>query len=218
MPRSELIAVAIIDDNLLVRHALATLLGAHAELRVVHTGAAESAELTASAPDILLLDAGLFDRDSLGVAAGFRRAVPKARIIIMDLLPTGEDVREYVNAGVAGFAMKDATFEEFIETIRAVADGKNVLPPRLTESLFAQIAREANATDRAQVIENIRMTSRELQVIEIIGEGLSNKEIAKRLNIATHTVKSHVRNVMEKLSLHSRLQIANYSHRLKRDS
>ena len=83
----------------------------------------------------------------------------------------------------------------------------------MAESLFSQIARAAAARGRAQVLEDVRMTRREREVIELIGEGLSNKEIAQRLNIASHTVKSHVRNVMEKLALHTRLQIAAYSRR-----
>jgi len=114
---------------------------------------------------------------------------------------------------VSGFVLKDASFDEFIATIRSVATGKKVLPPRMTESLFSQIAKEVDGQEPARVLEAVRMTPREREVIDLIGEGLSNKEIAQRLNIATHTVKSHVRNVMEKLALHTRLQIAAYSHR-----
>jgi DNA-binding NarL/FixJ family response regulator len=131
----------------------------------------------------------------------------------MDFLPVNEETMEFVNVGVSGFVLKDATFEEFVTTIRSVAAGNKVLPPLMTESLFAQIAREVGGQARASVVEAVRMTRREREVIDLIGEGLSNKEIAQRLNIATHTVKSHVRNVMEKLALHTRLQIAAYSHR-----
>jgi DNA-binding NarL/FixJ family response regulator len=117
-----------------------------------------------------------------------------------------------VNAGVSGFVLKDATFDEFVETIRAVAGGQKVLPPRMTESLFSQIAKEIEGRGIKEPLEDARMTRREREVVGLIGEGMSNKEIAKRLNIATHTVKSHVRNVMEKLALHTRLQIAAYVH------
>jgi DNA-binding NarL/FixJ family response regulator len=94
-----------------------------------------------------------------------------------------------------------------------VAAGEKVLPPRMTESLFAQIAREYIQRDAASAMEEVRLTRREREIIDLIGEGLSNKEIAMRLNVATHTVKSHVRNVMEKLDLHTRLQISAYYHR-----
>ena len=165
-------------------------------------------------PDVLLLDVGLVDDDSLGVAAALTRQAPATKIIVMDLIPMNEDIVQFVNAGVSGFVLKDATFDEFVATIRSVAAGGKVLPPRMAESLFSQIASAAAATQgRAHVLEDVRMTKREREVIELIGEGLSNKEIAQRLNIAAHTVKSHVRNVMEKLTLHTRLQIAAYARR-----
>lgn len=205
--------VAVIDDNRLVREALTALLGALPDLRVMASATADPAFLAEAKPHVVLLDVGLSDQDSLHVAAAIRKEVPDARIIVMDLIPDNEDVVEFVNAGVCGFVLKDATFEEFVATIRSVAAGEKVLPARMTESLFSRIAKEADGRGREYVLEDVRMTRREREVIDLIGEGLSNKEIAQRLNIATHTVKSHVRNVMEKLALHTRLQIAAYSHR-----
>jgi DNA-binding NarL/FixJ family response regulator len=131
----------------------------------------------------------------------------------MDLLPAHEDIVEFVNAGVWGFIMKDATFEDLIRVIRSVAAGTRVLPPQMTSTLFSQIAKEAINANESSAIDAVRMTARERQVIELIAEGLSNKEIAARLEVAAHTVKSHVRNIMEKLALHTRLQIAAYSNR-----
>ena len=213
MPPSDTITVAIIDDNRLVREALTTMLNRLTDVRVVCSDVADSALLAETKPQVLLLDVGLRDQDSLRVAATLKQENPGAKIIVMDLLPVNEEIVEFVNAGVSGFVLKDATFDEFVGTIRSVAAGKKVLPPRMTESLFSQIARVAEGQESAHVLEDVRMTRREREVIELIGEGLSNKEIAQRLNIATHTVKSHVRNVMEKLALHTRLQIAAYSHR-----
>jgi DNA-binding NarL/FixJ family response regulator len=213
MPVSPHIKVAIIDDNRLVREGLAALLNKLPDVRAVTSATADQAFLADAKPAVLLLDVGLGDQDSLRVAAALTKDNPQARIIVMDLVPVSEDIAEYVNAGVSGFVLKDATFDEFVATIRAVAAGKKVLPARMTESLFAQIAKESEGKGSPQVIEAVRMTPREREVIDLIGEGLSNKEIAARLNIATHTVKSHVRNVMEKLALHTRLQIAAYSHR-----
>ncbi len=213
MAPNETIRVAIIDDNRLVREALMAMLNRLTDIRVVSSDVADSASLAETKPDVLLLDVGLRDQDSLRVATTLRQENPNAKIIVMDLLPVNEEIREFVNAGVSGFVLKDASFEEFLATIRSVAAGTKVLPPRMTESLFSQIAREVDGREPAQVLEDVRMTPREREVIDLIGEGLSNKEIAQRLNIATHTVKSHVRNVMEKLALHTRLQIAAYSHR-----
>jgi len=205
--------VAIIDDSLLVREALSAVLGSLPDIEVLAAEPALTDAMLAAAPRVLLLDVGLGDRDSLAVAATLRRDAPQVGVIVMDLLPVHDDIREFVNVGVAAFVLKDASVEEFARTIRAVAAGETVLPPSMTESLFAQIVREADGPARAEVRADARMTNRELQVIAILGEGLSNKEIAYRLNIATHTVKSHVRNVMEKLALHTRLQIAAYAHR-----
>jgi DNA-binding NarL/FixJ family response regulator len=207
------IIVAIIDDNRLVREALASLLGRLPDFQVLAAAAASPAFLAEATPHVVLLDVGLGDEDSLSVAAAIRDEAPATKVIVMDLIPVNGEIIEFVNAGVCGFVLKDATFDEFVATIRAVAAGEKVLPARLTESLFSQIAQEVDYRGRAHVMEDVRMTRREREVIELIGEGLSNKEIAQRLNIATHTVKSHVRNVMEKLALHTRLQIAAYSHR-----
>jgi DNA-binding NarL/FixJ family response regulator len=209
-----MITVAIVDDNRLVREALTAMLDRLPDLRVVGTSVADPAFIEEAKPDVLLLDVGLGEDDSLSVAAALAKQAPGTKIIVMDLIPMNEDIAQFVNAGVSGFVLKDATFDEFVATIRSVAAGGKVLPPRMAESLFSQIAAAAAATQgRAHVLEDVRMTKREREVIELIGEGLSNKEIAQRLNIAAHTVKSHVRNVMEKLTLHTRLQIAAYARR-----
>jgi len=212
VPASETITVAIIEDNRLVREALTAMLERLPDVRVVSSPVADAQFLADNRPHVVLLDVGLRDHDSLSLAASLKKDTPEAKIIVMDLMPVQEEIVEFVNLGVSGFVLKDATFDEFVGTIRSVANGQKVLPPRMTESLFSQIAKESGARD-ARVLEDVRMTRREREVIELIGEGLSNKEIANRLNIATHTVKSHVRNVMEKLALHTRLQIAAYAHR-----
>lgn len=209
-----MISVALIEDNRLVREGLAALLEDVEDFRVVAaTSSADPAVLQAARPEVILLDVGLWDDDSLRVATTIREEHPGSRVIIMDLLPVHEDIMEFVNAGVSGFIMKDASFGDLTATIRAVARGENVLPPEMTSSLFSQIASQAVARERDAAQEAVRMTPREREVIGLIGEGLSNKEIAARLDVAAHTVKSHVRNVMEKLALHSRLQIAAFAHR-----
>jgi DNA-binding NarL/FixJ family response regulator len=208
-----MIRVAIVDDNRLVREALAAMLGRLPDVQVVVAASANAEVIDGAAPDVLLLDAGLRDEDSLHVAAAIAKRGTETKVVMMDLMPTNEDVVQFVNVGVAGFVLKDATFDEFVATIRAVAAGDKVLPARMTETLFSQIVLGGDSRGRERVLEDVRMTRREREVIELIGEGLSNKEIAQRLNIAAHTVKSHVRNVMEKLALHTRLQIAAFARR-----
>ena len=208
-----MISVALIEDNRLVREGMTALLNQTPDFAVVAAGpSGDPALLRDAKPQVILLDVGLWDDDSLRVAETVKKEYPDSRVIIMDLLPVHEDIVEFVNAGVSGFILKDATFEDLVSTIRSVADGAHVLPPEMTSSLFSQIAKEAVVRGKAAALESVRMTAREREVIDLIGEGLSNKEIAARLIIATHTVKSHVRNVMEKLALHTRLQIAAFAH------
>ena len=209
-----MISVVLIEDNRLVREGMTALLNQTADFKVV---AAESsagfALLRKVQPDVILLNVGLWNDDSLHVEETVMKEHPKAKVIIMDLLPVHEDIVKFVNAGVSGFILKNATAEDLVSAIRSVVGGADVLPPEMTSTLFSQIAKEALVRGRAVPMDSVRMTPREREVIGLIGEGLSNKEIAGRLNIATYTVKSHVRNVMEKLALHTRLQIAAFYHR-----
>jgi DNA-binding NarL/FixJ family response regulator len=213
MPVAATITVAIIDDNRVMREVLAEKLEQLSDMRPIAATAAGLAFLVDTKPNVLLLDLGLSDDDSLSLASAARKTIPKTKIIVMDLLPVDEEIAGFVHAGVAGFILKDASFAEFVDTIRAVAGGKRVLPLPLTESLFADVAITVSDRGNDQMLDLVHMTRREHEVIDLIGEGLCNKDIALRLNVATHTVKSHVHNVMEKLALHSRLQIAAYTYR-----
>jgi DNA-binding NarL/FixJ family response regulator len=208
------ISVALIEDNLLVREGISVLLNQVTDLRVVAAGSGGDTSLLRQVnPQVVLLDVGLRNGDSLRVAEKVKKEFPECKIIVMDLLPVHEEIVEFVNAGVSGFIMKDAPLEDLVNTIRTVAEGVQVLPPQMTGTLFSRIARDAVARGRPEALDSVRMTPREREVIDLIAEGLSNKEIAERLHIATYTVRSHVRNVMEKLMLHTRLQIAAYAHR-----
>ncbi|MDB4879873.1 MAG: hypothetical protein JWL60_1319 [Gemmatimonadetes bacterium] len=189
------------------------MLNALSDLDVVLSATTmDTARLRNANPRVVLLDVGLQDGNSLRLAESIRGELPEARVVVMDLLPVHEEISEFVNVGVAGFILKDATFDDFVGTIRAVASGASVLPQPMTDTLFSQIARTAVRGDPEAALVDVRMTPRERDVVALIAEGMSNKAIAERLDIATDTVKSHVRNVMEKLALHSRLQIAAYVH------
>ena len=208
-----MISVAIIEDNRLVREGMVAMLNELPDVEVVLAATGlEAARLRKANPRVVLLDVGLQGRNSLRVAERVQSEMVDTRVIVMDLLPAHEELAEFVNAGVAGFILKDATLDDFVGTIRTVADGQRVLPPRMTGTLFSQIAKIAVERRGPAALQAVRMTQREREVVALIAEGLSNKEIATRLSIATDTVKSHVRNVMDKLALHSRLQIAAYAH------
>jgi DNA-binding NarL/FixJ family response regulator len=210
----EVIAIAVIEDNRLVREGITALLNQVSDLRVVAgASSGDLAVLSKARPHVVLLDLGLRNGDSLRVAEKVGREFPESKVIVMDLLPVHEDIMEFVHLGVSGFIMKDATLDDLVRTIRSVAEGAHVLPPQMTSTLFSQIARAAVESGRPEALDAVRMTTRERQVINLISEGLGNKQIAARLHVSIHTVKSHVRNIMEKLALHTRLQIAAYAHR-----
>lgn len=207
------INVAIVEDNRLVREGLAVKLNEQPDFTVCYAAASGDMEsLRQTSSQVLLLDVGLEGEDSLELAERVRAELPAVRVIVMDLLPVHEDLVEYVTVGVSGFILKDATLDDLVSTIRSVAGGRIILPPEMTSTLFSQIVEEAVVRGLEGVMEATDLTPREKKVVGLIGEGLSNKAIARHLDISPHTVKSHVRNVMDKLALHSRLQIASYLH------
>jgi DNA-binding NarL/FixJ family response regulator len=212
--RAKSIPVILIEDNRLLRDGLTALLDAQG-LKVIATarsGGEALRQVTRLKPQLVLLDSALGDRDSLRLVQAVREASPKSKVIVMHLLAAHEDVVAYVRAGVSGFIMKDASVAEFVATLRSVADGASVLPPLMTRTLFSYVATQAVARGKRGLKAATRMTTREREVAALIAEGLGNREIASRLAIAAHTVKSHVHNILEKLALHTRLEIAAHSH------
>jgi DNA-binding NarL/FixJ family response regulator len=208
------VPVFLIDDNRLLREGLSSMLSAHG-LSVVATARSGSEALREVArvkPQLILLDSALGDRDSPRFVLEVREKFPDIKVIVMGLLPAHEDLVEFIKAGVSGFILKDATIEVFVQTIMSVADGMSVLPSTLTTTLFMHVATQVASRGRRGTKAAVRMTARERQVMESIADGMSNKEIADRLHIATHTVKSHVHNILEKLALHTRLEVAAYAH------
>ena len=211
-----LISVALIEDNRLIREGIAALLNEHPDLKLVAgASSAHSSLLRAANPQVVLLDRGLGRGSRLRLAEKVKSDVPQAKVILMDVLPVHEDIVEFGNLGVSGFILKDATRDDLVNTIRSVAQGAHVLPPQLATTLVSHRERHGPPRGRPDAL-SVRMTPREREVINLIAAGLSNKEIATRLEISTDTVKSHVRNIMKKLMLHTRLQIAAYVHRESR--
>lgn len=208
------VRIVIVEDNRLLREGLTVMLKEQPDMSVV-ASLSNGEALTKGKglrPEVILLDFVLRSKTSLRLVQTIRNTNPDAKIIVMDLAPIQPSLVDYVQAGVAGFVLKDATFAEFLLTIREVARGKQVLPPLLTSSLFSEIVSHATRAVKGNPFRSVRMTGREREVIELIAEGLSNKQIATRLNLAVDTVKSHVHNILEKLQLHTRLEIASYRH------
>ena len=210
------ITLMVIEDNRLLREGIAAMIKEQYDMKVVAAlGTSENIlhKINTLKPNVALLDLGLRNQNSLQLVKAVKKNFSGTKIIVMDLVPVHEEILEFVQAGVSGFILKDATVSDFLKTIRSVAKGNKILPPHLTDSLFSQIIEHAiNGTKKFSLIKSVRMTKREKQVIGLIADGLTNKEIAQNLYLSTYTVKSHVHNILEKLALHTRVQIAKYAH------
>jgi DNA-binding NarL/FixJ family response regulator len=210
------IKILLFEDNRLLRDGMVALLKKQPDMLVVGTVANGENILSIIgklSPDILLLDLGLRNQNSMQVVKLSKEQFPNVKSIVMDLVPLQSDILEYIKAGVSGFILKNANIQEFFKTIRSVFQGSQVLPPHLTGTLFSQIIEHAIRGSRPSVIDkSVRMSKREKQVVELIADGFSNKEIAQKLHLSPYTVKSHVHNILEKLALNTRVQIAKHAH------
>jgi DNA-binding NarL/FixJ family response regulator len=206
--------ILVIEDNRVLRDGISNLLNGQPDMKVVAAiGSSNNIllKIRKVKPHIMILDLGLWSHNPRSVLEGVKKDFPDIKIIGMGLIPSQTDIIESVEAGASGFILKDATEKEFIGTIRSVAKGIKILPPLLAGSLFSRVIENALKKGKGKLTSAVRMTKREREIIALIADGMSNKDIARQLNIATHTVKSHVHNIMEKLALHSRLQIAKYN-------
>jgi two-component system response regulator DegU len=216
------IRLLLIEDNRLLREGITALVRGQDDMRVLAALSANESVLEKIRnlkPNVVLLDLGLRSHNSLQVVKTATTNSPATKVIVMDLAPAQGDILQFVKAGASGFILKDASVGDFLRTIRSVAQGAKVLPSLLTGSLFTQIIEQAvgSSQDSSSVLmESVRMTKRERQVIDLIADGMTNKEIAQRLHLSTYTVKSHVHNILEKLALHTRVQIALYAHTAER--
>jgi DNA-binding NarL/FixJ family response regulator len=211
------IRLLVIEDNRLLREGLSALIKEQSDIKLVASfgdGGLLLGKIEELKPDVVLLDLGLRSQFCLRAVKTISQAHPDVKVIVMDLVPSQSDVFEFVQAGTSGFILKDATIEDFLSTIRTVADGTKILPPPLTSSLFSTIVQYAvrGILPAGMNGDGVRLTKREHEVMHLVADSLSNKEIGCRLHLSTYTIKSHIHNILEKLSLHTRVQIANFVH------
>ena len=207
------IKLLLIEDNRILREGIVAMLVRQGDISVVKSSGKKESSLRAIRrirPDVVLLDLGLRSLNSLLVVELVKRVAPRAKVIVMDLAPVQGDIIQFVKAGASGFILKDSSPAEFLSTIRQVADGAKILPDFLAESLLSRIVENAVKRGKGRLKELLRMTGRERDVVRLIGAGFSNAEIGKKVRAPLHTVNSHIHNIMEKLALHTRLEIANY--------
>jgi DNA-binding NarL/FixJ family response regulator len=205
------IRVLLVSPNLLLRDGIAGMFREHPEFEIVGSSG-EKETATAKAyhfkPNILLLDISLDYSNSRFLIEIIREQLSGTKACVFGVAAGEDTLLDFVKLGVAGFIIGDASFEVFCETLKLISRGMTVLPPSLNDSLFRQIEKHAIVGSKFEVSNSIRITKREQEIIRLIKKGMANKEIASELKIATYTVKSHIHHILDKLSLHSRTQIA----------
>ena len=210
----KLIRVFIVDDNRLLREGLVSMLAEQEDIIVI--GAAASGrkaleQIKNLRPEIVLIDIGMPGKNGIEVTQELRRDSPEAKVIILGMVDLTGEIMACIEAGAAGYVLKEASFDYLVETIRSVHCGESVVSPQMAASLFSRIA-ELAAERLPRIPPNsVKLTTRELEIINVIAEGLSNKEIAQRLSIEAQTVKNHVHNILEKLQLKNRQEAVEFA-------
>ncbi len=194
-----MLRVVLVDDHAVVRQGLAALLGTTGEVEVVGEAASgeEAVPLCRSMrPDVALVDLIMPGMDGVGATQAIKAASPATRVLLLTSYSDGDLVQPALSAGADGYLLKSASAEGVVQAILAVARGQQVLDP---------IALQALRTPAPA------LSAREQEVLHLVAEGLANAEIAARLGITVRTVKAHISNLLQKLSLSDRTQLAIYA-------
>ncbi len=213
----EPIRVLIVDDHALFRRGLHMVLAAEAGVEVVGEAAdgADAVELARElAPDLVLMDVRMPRGGGIEACRAIKETVPSARILMLTISDEESDLYEAIKAGASGYLLKEISIDEVAAAVRAVQAGQSLISPPMAAKLLIEFASMARRGDRRPVPAP-RLTERELEVLKLVAEGLGNRAIAARLFISENTVKNHVRNILEKLQLHSRMEAVVYALREK---
>ena len=209
---AEPIRVIIVDDQELFRQGLTMLMAAEPGLEVVGQAGdgATGTELAARvAPDVVLLDVRMPKVSGIEACVAIKESVPASKIIMLTVSDEEADLYEAVKSGASGYLLKDSSIEEVAQAVRVVADGQSLISPSMAVKLIDEF-KQMSRPEREHV-PGLRLTERELEVLRLVAQGLNNREIAKQLFISENTVKNHVRNILEKLQLHSRMEAVMYA-------
>jgi two-component system NarL family response regulator len=210
-PHADPIRTIIVDDHALFRRGLEMVLASEPDIELVGQASdgAEAVEKAAeSLPDIVLMDIRMPRSNGIEACRAMKEAAPSAKIIILTISDEEEDLFEAIRAGASGYLLKDIPLDEVADTVRAVHGGQSLINPSMAGKLLTEFATLARRDDgeRAQEVPAPRLTEREMQVLKLVARGMNNRDIAKELFISENTVKNHVRNILEKLQIHSRME------------
>ncbi|WP_457206943.1 response regulator [Nocardioides sp. P5_C9_2] len=212
----EPIRVLVVDDQELFRRGLTMLLAQDTDIEVVgeaDDGIVGTELATTLAPDVVLLDVRMPRRSGVDACRAIKEAVPSAKIIMLTVSDEEGDLYETVKNGASGYLLKDSSIEEVAQAIRVVNEGQSLISPSMAVKLIDEF-KQMSKPDKQQSTA-LKLTDRELEVLRLVARGLNNREVAKELFISENTVKNHVRNILEKLQLHSRMEAVMYAMKEK---
>ena len=212
---SPVIRVVIADDHVLYRKGMQAVLELDGSAQVVGQagdGAEAVAVCASTDPDVVLMDVRMPGVGGIEACRRIRGGVPSARILMLTMSDDEADLFEAIKAGASGYLLKDLPAEEVSAAIRSVYDGQAMIPPSMAATLLAEFSR-LSVVEVPNANGAPGLTDREVEVLRHVARGLANREIADQLVISENTVKNHVRNILEKLHLHSRVEAAVFAHR-----
>jgi NarL family two-component system response regulator LiaR len=209
---SDQITVLLVDDHKVVRQGVRAFLEAHSEFLVVGEADSGTTAITLSEeyiPDVVLMDLIMPEMDGVEATRQVKNISPRTNIVVLTSYHDDEHIFPAMEAGATSYILKDVDMEELAEAIRRAARGEVTLHPRVA----ARILQELHGARSEEVNPFTELTKREMEVLKLIANGLSNNEIAEKLVISDHTVKGHVSNIFSKLHLADRTQAAVYAWR-----
>lgn len=209
------IRVFLLDDHEVVRRGLADLLALESDLEVVGEAGTVSEALNripAARPDVAVLDVRLPDGTGVEVCRDIRSTFPEIRALMLTSYADDEALFDAIMAGASGYVLKDIRGNDLVSAIRSVAAGKSLLDPSATSRVLERL-RDGQAHD-ARLDE---LTEQEKKILELIGEGLTNRQIGERMHLAEKTVKNYVSSLLAKLGMERRTQAAAFIARLENE-
>ena len=214
----EPIRVLVVDDHALFRRGLQMVLEQEPDIEVVGEASdgTEAVETAAEKlPDIVLMDVRMPRRGGIDACTAIHDVAPSTKIIMLTISDEEADLYDAIKAGAMGYLLKEISIEEVASAIRAVHGGQSLISPSMASKLLTEFAAMVKKTDERQQVPAPRLTDREMEVLKLVAKGLNNRDIAKQLFISENTVKNHIRNILEKLQLHSRMEAVVYAVREK---
>jgi DNA-binding NarL/FixJ family response regulator len=216
--RGEIIRVVIADDHALFRRGLEMVLETEPDIEVVaeaNNGKQAFEAAVEHMPDLVLMDVRMPAHGGIDATRRIKESAPHIKILMLTISDEEEDLYDAIKAGASGYLLKEISIEEVATAIRSVRAGQSLISPSMATKLLTEFAAMARKDEEKQQMPAPRLTAREMEVLTLVAQGMNNRDIAKALFISENTVKNHVRNILEKLHLHSRMEAVVYAVREK---